>query len=58
MLKLTQFAHVTPKTKDLPVFLVKKLEEAMVKQYTKQQVNHAAILEDKMAKAQKMREEM
>ena len=55
-LRTTQFAHITPDTENLPPFLAKKLEEAIVKAYLKKQ-NDKTRLEDKLRRAELKRQE-
>lgn len=57
VLQTTQFAHVSPLKRGLPLFLVKKLEKAIVDAHLNAKKNSKQVLEDKMLKAQRIREE-
>jgi len=54
ILKTTQFAHISPETQNLPPFLAKKLEEAIVKAFLKKH-NDNNKLEEKLQKADQKR---
>jgi hypothetical protein len=48
---------VSPLKRGLPLFLVKKLEKAIVDAHLNAKKNSKQVLEDKMLKAQRIREE-
>ena len=56
-LKFTQFAHLTPNTQGLPSHLAKKLEKSIVDHHLKQQKDLKKSYEEKLMKAQQLREE-